>query len=86
LFDRAGTSANTLSEDVLVEFETVLAALEQDRPAGSSFARQNLLALSPARTSTSFAARAIRARSKPGWRALMPWSTGWKVSRFRPSQ
>ena len=34
LFDREGTSANTLSEDVLVEFETVIAALEQDRPAG----------------------------------------------------
>ncbi|MGD9839178.1 MAG: 3-hydroxyacyl-CoA dehydrogenase NAD-binding domain-containing protein [Afipia sp.] len=34
LFDREGTSANTLSEEVLVEFETVIAALEQDRPAG----------------------------------------------------
>ena len=34
LFDREGTSANTLSEDVLVEFETVIAGLEQDRPAG----------------------------------------------------
>lgn len=34
LFDREGTSANTLSEDVLLEFETVIAALEQDRPAG----------------------------------------------------
>ena len=30
LFDREGASANTLSEDVLVEFETVIAALEQD--------------------------------------------------------
>ena len=36
LFDREGTSANTLSEDVLVEFETVIAALGQDRPAGIS--------------------------------------------------
>ena len=34
LFDREGTSANTLSASVLEEFETVIAALEQDRPAG----------------------------------------------------
>jgi 3-hydroxyacyl-CoA dehydrogenase / enoyl-CoA hydratase / 3-hydroxybutyryl-CoA epimerase len=34
LFDRKGTSANTLSASVLEEFETVIAALEQDRPAG----------------------------------------------------
>ncbi len=34
LFDREGTSANTLSANVLEEFETVIAALEQDRPAG----------------------------------------------------
>ncbi len=34
LFDREGTSANTLSAAVLEEFETVIAALEQDRPAG----------------------------------------------------
>lgn len=34
LFDREGTSANTLSANVLEEFETVIAALEQDRPVG----------------------------------------------------
>jgi 3-hydroxyacyl-CoA dehydrogenase/enoyl-CoA hydratase/3-hydroxybutyryl-CoA epimerase len=34
LFDRAGASANTLSADVLEEFDTVLAALETERPAG----------------------------------------------------
>lgn len=34
LFDREGASANTLSASVLEEFETVIAALEQDRPAG----------------------------------------------------
>jgi len=34
LFDRAEASANTLSADVLVEFDSVLAALESERPAG----------------------------------------------------
>ena len=34
LFDRAGASANTLSADVIEELDTVLAALERDRPAG----------------------------------------------------
>jgi len=34
LFDREGTSANTLSADVLEEFDTVLTALESPRPAG----------------------------------------------------
>src|ERR1700720_3924525 len=34
LFDRAGASANTLSADVIEEFDTVLAALESQRPAG----------------------------------------------------
>ena len=34
LFDRAETSANTLSADVMEEFDTVLAALESQRPAG----------------------------------------------------
>jgi 3-hydroxyacyl-CoA dehydrogenase/enoyl-CoA hydratase/3-hydroxybutyryl-CoA epimerase len=34
LFDRAGASANTLSGDVLEEFDSVLAALESQRPAG----------------------------------------------------
>jgi 3-hydroxyacyl-CoA dehydrogenase / enoyl-CoA hydratase / 3-hydroxybutyryl-CoA epimerase len=34
LFDRDGASANTLSADVLAEFDTVLAALESERPAG----------------------------------------------------
>jgi 3-hydroxyacyl-CoA dehydrogenase / enoyl-CoA hydratase / 3-hydroxybutyryl-CoA epimerase len=34
LFDREGASANTLSADVLEEFEAVLAALESQRPAG----------------------------------------------------
>jgi 3-hydroxyacyl-CoA dehydrogenase/enoyl-CoA hydratase/3-hydroxybutyryl-CoA epimerase len=34
LFDRAGVSANTLSAEVLEEFDTVLAALEGQRPAG----------------------------------------------------
>ena len=34
LFDRAGTSANTLSADVIEEFDTVLAALESQRPTG----------------------------------------------------
>src|ERR1700760_5042164 len=34
LFDREGASANTLSADVLTEFDAVLAALESERPAG----------------------------------------------------
>ena len=34
LFDRAGASANTLSAEVMEEFETVLAGLESQRPAG----------------------------------------------------
>jgi 3-hydroxyacyl-CoA dehydrogenase/enoyl-CoA hydratase/3-hydroxybutyryl-CoA epimerase len=34
LFDREGTSANTLSADVLEEFDAVLAALESQRPTG----------------------------------------------------
>src|SRR6201995_4636868 len=34
LFDRDGASANTLSADVIEEFDTVLAALESARPAG----------------------------------------------------
>lgn len=34
LFDRKGASANTLSSDVLEEFETVVASLESERPAG----------------------------------------------------
>jgi 3-hydroxyacyl-CoA dehydrogenase/enoyl-CoA hydratase/3-hydroxybutyryl-CoA epimerase len=34
LFDREGASANTLSADVIEEFDSVLAALENQRPAG----------------------------------------------------
>jgi 3-hydroxyacyl-CoA dehydrogenase / enoyl-CoA hydratase / 3-hydroxybutyryl-CoA epimerase len=34
LFDRDGASANTLSSDVMEEFDTVLAALESQRPTG----------------------------------------------------
>jgi 3-hydroxyacyl-CoA dehydrogenase/enoyl-CoA hydratase/3-hydroxybutyryl-CoA epimerase len=34
LFDREGAGANTLSADVLAEFDTVLAALESERPTG----------------------------------------------------
>jgi 3-hydroxyacyl-CoA dehydrogenase / enoyl-CoA hydratase / 3-hydroxybutyryl-CoA epimerase len=34
LFDREGASANTLSADVLAEFDTVLAALVSQRPTG----------------------------------------------------
>src|SRR3984893_18058689 len=34
LFDRAGASANTLSADVIEELDTVLSALESQRPAG----------------------------------------------------
>src|SRR5260370_9861463 len=34
LFDRAGASANTLSADVIEELDTVLAALESQRPTG----------------------------------------------------
>jgi 3-hydroxyacyl-CoA dehydrogenase/enoyl-CoA hydratase/3-hydroxybutyryl-CoA epimerase len=34
LFDREGSSANTLAADVLAEFDTVLAELESQRPAG----------------------------------------------------
>ena len=35
LFDRAGTSANTLSSDVMEEFDAVLAAIETERPQAS---------------------------------------------------
>ena len=34
LFDRADASANTLSADVMEEFDAVLAAIETERPAG----------------------------------------------------
>ncbi len=34
LFDRDGASANTLSAEVLTEFDTVLTALESERPTG----------------------------------------------------
>jgi 3-hydroxyacyl-CoA dehydrogenase / enoyl-CoA hydratase / 3-hydroxybutyryl-CoA epimerase len=34
LFDREGANANTLSADVLAEFDTVLSALESERPTG----------------------------------------------------
>lgn len=34
LFDRAETSANTLSSEVMEEFDAVLAAIETERPAG----------------------------------------------------
>src|ERR1700733_6571887 len=34
LFDREGAGANTLSADVLTEFDAVLAALESERPTG----------------------------------------------------
>jgi 3-hydroxyacyl-CoA dehydrogenase / enoyl-CoA hydratase / 3-hydroxybutyryl-CoA epimerase len=34
LFDREGSSANTLSDEVSEEFDSVLAALESERPAG----------------------------------------------------
>src|SRR5262249_38886540 len=34
LFDREGASANTLSADVMEEFDRVLAVLESERPAG----------------------------------------------------
>lgn len=34
LFDRADTSANTLSADILTELDSVLAALESERPTG----------------------------------------------------
>ena len=34
LFDREGSSANTLSADVIEELDQVLAALESQRPAG----------------------------------------------------
>src|ERR1700680_571840 len=34
LFDREGSSANTLSADVIEELDTVLAALEGQRPTG----------------------------------------------------
>src|ERR1700748_3950821 len=34
LFDREGASANTLSADVMEEFDNILAELEGQRPAG----------------------------------------------------
>lgn len=34
LFDRAGASANTLSSEVMEEFDAMLAAIETERPAG----------------------------------------------------
>src|SRR6201987_5068756 len=34
LLDREGASANTLSSDVMAEFDTVLTALESQRPTG----------------------------------------------------
>ena len=66
LFDRAGTSANTLSADVIEELDHGAggAGKPAARPGWSSARRRNP-ASSPAPTSTNFAARPIRARSRP---------------------
>jgi hypothetical protein len=65
LFDREGASANTLSADVMAEFNTVLAALESQRPTGLVIARRRQPVSSPVPMSTSFAARPIRRPSRP---------------------
>src|SRR5262249_25956852 len=56
--DKAGASANTLSEDVLAELDDVLASLEHDLPKGLVLrsAPQSRRPSSPAPTSASFAA------------------------------
>ena len=65
LFDRDGASANTLSADVIEELDTVLAALESQRPAGIVIRSARNPASSPAPTSTNFAAPPIPAPSRP---------------------
>ena len=72
LFDRDGASANTLSADVIEEFDT--GAGGAGKPAAgrdSSSAPRKNPASSPAPTSTNFAARPIRARSRPRSAARM---------------
>ena len=65
LFDRANASANTLSADVIGEFDAVLAALETSGRPDLSFARRRNPVSSPAPTSTNSAARPIPGPSRP---------------------
>jgi len=65
LFDREGSSANTLSADVIEELDIVLAALESQRPAGLVIPPRKNPVLLPAPTSTNSAARPIRKPSRP---------------------
>jgi len=69
LFDREGASTNTLSAEVMDEFDSVLAALESERPSGLVIRSAKNPASLPAPMSTSFAARAIRPWSRQRSRA-----------------
>lgn len=64
LFDREGSSANTLSADLIEELDKVLAELEGQRPAGLVIRSAKSPVSSPAPTSTNSAASPIRAPSR----------------------
>ena len=65
LFDRADSSANTLSAEVIEGFDRVLAELEASARPASSSARRKRPASSPAPTSMNSAAPAIPSRWRP---------------------
>ena len=62
LFDREGTSANTLSADLIEELDKVLAELESRRPTG--------LVIRSAKKSGFIAGADVNARDKNGQTAL----------------
>ena len=72
LFDRDGASANTLSSDVMEEFDRIIGELES-ATAGRSRdpLGKDLAASSPAPMSTNFAAPPIRSPSRPRSRVRM---------------
>ena len=72
LFDREGTSANTLSADLIKELDKSSPNLKASGPRESSFAPPRNPASSPEPTSTNSAAPAIRARSSSRSAARMP--------------
>ncbi len=83
LFDREGTSANTLSADLIEELDKVLAKLEDSVPPASSSVPPRRAASLPAPTSTRFAARPMSARSRPRSAARMPSSIASKPCGYR---
>ena len=88
LFDREGTSANTLSADLIEELDKVLAELESQRPTG--------LVIRSAKTSSSVQSgcKRVRCRFPPvralAWRSIATSSTSTNAAARRadrpPSQ